>query len=245
MHGQTGLLDAVVDRYGSSDVNLVSNGDLIGGPDTFGSIQTVLDVGITAVYGNHEWALDSALQTEDPEILEELAVVGHSRYFRTIYPSYGINGIREQNPSNTMALEALQSLKLAIKEAGHEEYFEHLRLYFQTGSFLAIHAGVLPNKPWFGNNPQMSQKAELDKMEAEIHTREFDWTAGPPIQITDNCVYSLSSSIERPAQLRDLILITGHNHKQQDETMRITGRGKRASLGDGKNLKGPLYVWES
>ena len=231
LHGRPKLLEALAKNY--SEALLISNGDLIGGPDTKCAIDIALDLGIIALFGNHEWFVNLLLNTEDPEIIQDLAVSGHQEYLSNIYASYGVSK-HTVGLGNKKAQTLLQKLKDTITDKGHREFFGTLLPYYETDQFLAIHAGLKSNKLWDSVFPHQSQRVEVDNL---------TWQ-DKPIQIFDDVEFNLS---KRPSLTAGLVktLITGHYHSDETAEDRSTFSGRRIRLGGPQNPDDPLYVWES
>lgn len=134
LHGRYDLLEQVLDRLAPRHAGsrLVFLGDYIDrGPDSRQVVERLIALGrerpdTVFLKGNHEELLLDALEGRRLELwllnggLETLA-------------SYGLAGLEPPGPETLSRLPA-----------DHLEFFRGLRLYFESQSYLLVHAGVDP-----------------------------------------------------------------------------------------------------
>jgi hypothetical protein len=240
IHSRVGLLERVVDYYGSG-VEYISIGDAIDGvvgTDAKATVELLLGVGAIALFGNHEWVVCAMMYSRDNILRESMAEVW-SRYHSGTLSSYGIkepDGFRNANSSSW--IDSAEELEGKLADIGHDAFFNNLITYYETDEFLAIHAGV-------NDSPWDLQKSELENWSLPPLCQR-DWSLSPE-QIFDER-FNLSAAPLIPRGLNKR-LVTGHNHfgsKQQNyPTERIHDAGRRIMLASGIGTGYPIYVWES
>ena len=241
VHARLGLLDGVIDYYSHSDVQFVNNGDAINkGAQSKEVIQRLLDIGAICLMGNHEWLVLRAMKEKDEKEQGRFVSENFSRYFAPICASYDVCAEGTETVGRKKAVKLIGDLSEAIKAEGHDEYFNNLKLYLDTGKLLVVHAGVKVDKKWDGED---GQKMYLDRVALSIEEQDCDWH-GIPDQVMDGKDFPLAKKLIVPKGL-DRVVVTGHHHNDDRKKARITHGGRRVRLGGPKGDKGPLYVYDN
>jgi hypothetical protein len=223
-HGEYDKVSRIVDAYENTVDRFVFLGDVIDGRDVkplIGLIQGLGERAITIV-GNHEWVLLNALQDDPEELVAHWRHRLWSRYERDTLASYGIARTRKWE-INAKALSEV------IRPNGHYDWLAGLPTFYETDSFVAIHAGPRHDLSWD------IQKKELDDANTEEQRMYTE-----PLQIFD---HGLSKVQDLPSDVDSKLFISGHSHLPASaENRRAMGRvclGSRTRAGD------PFFTWES
>ena len=237
LHGRLEHLRQIQTAY--PGVQLISGGDVVDGPEYSNVAETIellLEMGAICLSGNHDWVTSVSLKAPDNEVKDTwISDIWSRNHFNTL-GSYGIKNFDlYHRVADDEMHKRLEQLKKALQKTGHQEYFDNLVPYFDSGNFIVVHAGFE-----FGRS-LAEQKTELDSY--------FTLGAGitcfdlAPIQIFDD-EYALSGS-EVGLEGDSKVLITGHNHRT-DYDRRLTNNGKRIRLASRYNdPNSPIYAWES
>jgi hypothetical protein len=224
VHGERELTEKAIqlaDDYGATPVFL---GDVIHGPDTKGTIDTIMALGSRAVTvaGNHEWILRNALFSPAIEASTEVRDLAWPNKPKLL-KSYGL----EHKNRETDAL----NLRAAMEDAGHWDWLESLPPFFETDTFIAIHSGPLPDVPW---SDQREQLLRASLPESRLHEA--------PKQILDEA-HKLSGVNDTPEEVDERIFVTGHRHTFLRASERRARN--RVVLASKVTAGQPLYAWES
>jgi hypothetical protein len=223
-HGEYEKVCRIVDLYENSVDKFLFLGDVIDGTNTKPLIGLIRDLGAKAITiaGNHEWVLRNALQEEPEELVGYWRDQLWSRYERDMLVNYQIQ------PSKVWEHNA-EAIRLAMIECGHLEWLNTLPSYYETNSFVAIHAGPVRDIPW------ELQKKELDSLDGTNGRLQSE-----PCQLFS---HALASVEDMPAEVDGRLFISGHSHLSANlEKRRAVGRvclGSRTRIGE------PMFTWES
>ena len=223
-HGEYDKVSRIIDAYENTVDRFVFLGDVIDGREVkplINLIQSLGDKAITIV-GNHEWVLRNALQDEPDELVAHWRHRLWSRYERDMLTSYGIARTRKWD----INAEALSDV---IRPNGHYDWLASLPAFYETDSFVAIHAGPRHDLSW---DIQKKELEDANTAEQRMQTE--------PLQVFD---FGLSQVQDLPASVDSRLFITGHSHLPATaENRRAVGRvclGSRTRAGD------PFFTWES
>lgn len=169
LHGESKLLDIVVDKYHDDQTRFVFLGDIIDkkGIDekdnnTKHIFETIKDLGDLAVMtmANHEFVMQGGLFAKNQQIKDHYAT-----YWNMI--SQNTFEAYELKPAIRDDHEAMGLLKLAMTELGHAAVLRSTVMYYETDKFIATHAGLEPKTDW------EEQRNQLDKLASELRVDKF------------------------------------------------------------------------
>lgn len=169
LHGESKLLDQVIDKYHDDQTRFVFLGDIIdqkGFADddnnTKNIFESIKELGNLAVMtmANHEFVMQGGLFAKNQQIKEH-----YSTYWNMIsqntFEAYDLKpAIRDDH-------EAMGLLKLAMAELGHTAVLRSTVMYYETNKFIATHAGLEPKTDW------LEQRDQLDKLAGELRVDNF------------------------------------------------------------------------
>lgn len=249
LHGESELLEKVLDIYDDSDTGFVFLGDLIdqkGVVDTTekgvrSTLEIIKQMGNKAVVtlANHEWYLLAAMGSDDPLVRTEV-----SRQWLGTSPSNSI----EHNVLNSYDMDpsrrddnTIPELQRRMKKIGHLSVLTAAVPYYETPDFIATHAGIMPGVPWEIQRSYLHDVSqEMD--EGLFYDRPPQWFS-----------FKLATNAD-PNFHTDKVIVSGHAHslngsgkkQARHTTERSLFRGKRVRLASRLNAphRDPLYIWQ-
>jgi hypothetical protein len=250
LHGESKLLEQVIDRYDNDSIGFVLLGDVVdqkGNLDSENNVYKLLDtvksLGSKAILtmANHEFILLGALEAKDPYVNCQYTDYWHM-IENNVVSSYGLYF------KNGEAIK--ESLRDAMRRVGHLAVLNKITMYYETDDFIATHAGVIPNIPW------EQQKDELNELAMRLRKGDFPDYAKD--EVMPQQIFSLrnaTSSAEVSAT--DKVVVSGHAHflpptsklylegMRVNRSERILHNGKRIRLASQLNrpTNDDLFIW--
>ena len=253
LHGESKLLDQVIDKYHDDQTRFVFLGDIIdqkgiaeddnNTKNIFESIKELGDLAVMTM-ANHEFVMQGGLFAKKPEIRNH-----YSTYWNMIsqntFEAYDLKpAIRDDH-------EAMGLLKLAMAELGHVAVLRSTVMYYETDKFIATHAGLEHNTEW------IEQREQLDKLAGELSSDNFPDYGGArdlPSQIFG--IENAMGAEENKGT--DKICLSGHAHYLTPDSKRfqrlnipISGErvlhnGTKIRLASQVNFpsRQDLYIWK-
>lgn len=224
-HGQYDKVAPVVEIFEPTTDMFVFLGDVVDGPNSarlIGLIRQLGDKALTVV-GNHEWALRNALtDIEDKSVLEMWRKQVWPGYEDRLLDSYGITrGLDWDINANR--------LREVMEENGDLQWLDSLPPYFETPSFIAVHAGPRLDTSWSRQANNLQRAALIYRRLGEEPEQIFSGELGT--------VQAVSTSID------ERTFITGHTHLSLPaESRRARGR---ICLASSLEEAEPLFIWSS
>ena len=223
-HGEYDKVCRIIDAYQDTVDRFVFLGDVVDGAEAKPLISLVRSLGEKAitVVGNHEWVLRNALQEEPDELVEYWRDRLWSRYERDMLINYGVQRSRNWECN----AKALREVMLAN---GHLGWLNSLPAFYETSSFVIVHAGPQHDTPWHVQRKELEESSSTEqRMESE------------PAQLFS---HNLASVKDLPSEVDDRIFITGHSHLSTGlDSRRAAGR---ICLGSKTRAGEPMFTWES
>lgn len=214
IHGQNDPFQGVVELAEKLDATIVSNGDMIHGPQDLEVVRTLKALGNKAIVlpGNHEWAMFGYLYDKR----EEYKDVYQDYYFQFLErrESHKIFGLGKQ-PSR-------EDLKQIIEQEGFGELFARMQMYRESDSVFISHA------------------TRRNKASAK---RNMTFEALKAAQgVYDDCIKEIGQSGIVPDRLShktdgETLFVYGHYHQRGVPNNRIVptdGRVNLARIPEGK-----------
>ena len=250
LHGESKLLEKVIDKYDNDSIGFVFLGDVVdqkGYLDSENNVSRLLDLmkelGNKAIMtmANHEFVLLGALFAKDPYVNHMYTSYWHMIENNTVR-AYGLPFDKSESTK--------ENLKGALRRAGHLAVLHAITMYYETDDFIATHAGVIPDVPW------EIQKEELENLAQELSNDRFpDYSQN---EAMPKQIFSLrNATAAKPVIATDKIVLSGHAHflpptsKEYSGGMRVTkserslNGGKRIRLASQLNRTSndDLFIW--
>lgn len=210
-------LDSIVDMY-------VILGDVINGPDTRNTIALIRSLGEKAITiaANHEWVCRNALSTENsPET---------TIWRKQIWPFYEDRMLESYCVKQTGDWNYnAQQLREVLQSNGDLEWLNSLPPYFETDTFIALHAGPRLDTAW-------QEQADYLDTASSMGRRTFE----EPEQLFSRHLAEIS---DIPESVDERIFVTGHTNPMIPIDQRIGQR--RVRLSSNLEIGDPLYIWHS
>lgn len=250
LHGEDEVLHRILDRYRRDDqVKFVFVGDVLDrkGNDfdaetgVFKTLDMLSELGKRAVLtlGNHEWlalgSMDAIDTAERQQIQSDWMGLGtQGSVEANTFSSYGID-------RNAISDITVARLKYTMKTMGHYAIIRDAFPFYETDTFIAVHAGIFSDIPW--------EKQRDDLTETWMKMKFGEFSERPPQWFS----MDLANSVI-PITATDKIVVSGHSHVLGAER-RLKPRGSQfRSLHDGKRIRlastlnaptrAPAYVWQ-
>ncbi len=253
LHGETVLLQKAVEQYyDEEDVGFVLLGDVIDRRGKFqnpeegvrATLEIIRQLGNRAVMtmANHEWYLLGSVlcrNTVHRQAIQEA----------WLQKRFGNSTSMEQNTlaSYGLANDGLSSaseLWDKMQSLGHTKVLTKAAPYYETDTFIAVHAGLQYDKPW------EDQKVELDLAAAQMSNAVYE---AMPDQWFDGVI--ATDATENHAT--DKIIVSGHAHYLIPNPRYVSGvklssdqrslyGGRRIRLASQMNepIFASLFVWQ-
>lgn len=254
LHGEYHALELIVDEYfDEEDITFVFLGDIldrkgiVDDPEkgVFRTLDIIKNLGERAIVavGNHEWRLLASLQSVNSEqkkasTFRWLGRNAKDGVERNVLCAYDVDRFGKEND------QIMSELKRKMSLVGHFAIIASVTPYFETDSFIAIHAGLDPAKPW------EEQRDELMQTSAEMSMGEFSTL--PPQWFS----MELATNTDIIAHTEKTVL-SGHAHRPlvneylQPITKILSERalhgGKKVRLAselNHPNSGSNVYVWQ-
>lgn len=246
LHGEHRVLERIIDSYANDpDLGFVFLGDILDrkspAEDTergvFKTLELIRELGSRAVVtlANHEWLFHASSSASDQDVRGELTQewLGMSPgtgIEQNVLVSYGMDPSRRDDLT-------LNELRKRMARAGHLGILTSATPYFETESFIATHAGLMPTVSWEVQRQYLAEVArEMD--EGLFYDRPPQWFS-----------MKLATST-KPIHHTDKTIVSGHAHildrKRQKHEERSLHGGKRIRLASSLNAptRAPAYVWQ-
>jgi hypothetical protein len=241
LHGESQLLEQVIDKYHDDETGFVFLGDVIdqkGVADKHNNsnltISHIRDLGEIAIMtmANHEFVMQGSFFAKDQEIQDQ-----YTEYWSMIsensFEAYDLH------PEIRNDHEAMGILKLTMEELGHLAVLRSTTMYYETDLFIATHAGLDPKAPW------ELQRESLDILAAELREDSFPYYGGDkplPSQI-----FSIHNAMgTEKVEGTDKITLSGHAHYLTPSSKRFvrldTPTSPERILHDGKRVRLASHV---
>ena len=253
LHGESKLLDQVIDKYHDDQTRFVFLGDIIDQKgiaeednNTKNIFESIKELGNLAVMtmANHEFVMQGGLFAKKPEIRDH-----YSTYWNMIsqntFEAYSLKpSIRDDH-------EAMGLLKLAMDDLAHIAVLRSTVMYYETDKFIATHAGLEPKRDW------LEQRDQLDKLAIELGNDKFPDYGGARDLPTQIFAIENAMGAEK-IEGTDKITLSGHAHYLTPESKRfqrlnipISGdrvlhNGTKIRLASQVNFPSSqdLYIWK-
>lgn len=250
LHGEYNVLERILDKYGEEpDINFAFLGDIIdrkgiqydNDKGVFKTLELIKDLGNRAILtiANHEWYFMASSYADDPTLKqyftkEWLGTSPKNSIEQNVLISYGMDP--ERRDSTT-----LEVLQRRMARAGHLGLIANASPYYETDSFIATHAGIMPGVPWEMQREYLTNVAE-EMQEGLFYDRPPQWFS-----------HKLASSTEEIHHTQKTV-VSGHSHllvggRKRDASYtseRSIHNGKRIRLASTLNAptKAPAFVWQ-
>lgn len=222
-HGRYDLVARAMDFYDLDKITPVFLGDFLDrGTQTKELLNLVRSIGAISVVGNHEWVLRNALADRNDRQSIHCCNVNWPKYEHMTLDSYAITRSRDWHKNR-------DRLHAVMEETGDLEFLNSLPPYFETDSFIAVHAGPL-TQPW------SFQTLLLEERSNPLRRLSLN----EPPQIFD---FKLAGAYEDAWVPKGKKFIKGHTHLRIGSDKRMSRTSVR--LGSDLTKGDPLYVWES
>lgn len=241
LHGEHQLLERVVDTYhDDTDVGFVLLGDIVDRkipePDSEQGVRRTLEVvkGLgeraVLVWGNHEWSMCGAAYDTDPAVRSAF-----TEGWLFVFPPSKHSV--EHNTLSAYDVDkrgdgAMNVFRDALAREGHEELLLGASIYYETGKFIALHAGIHPFEPW------EEQRELLDIAQVRVGKQSF-WPIPEHVNSFD------FAATAAPLKSTDKVVVSGHTHQpgmaNWKEDLSAPGwtrmRSPERSLHDGRRIR--------
>lgn len=223
-HGEYERVAHVINETEAHIDTYIFAGDVIDGPDSRRLISLIRTLGERAItiVGNHEWVCRNALdESGDPTI---------SVWRDDVWPKYELDMLASYGIKRTPDwFQNAERLRNTMREQGDLEWLRGLRPYFETDTFVALHAGPQLDKPW---SQQAMYLDAVDKGNSRLYEE--------PPQLFNHKLAQLQP-------VRDSVsiktFVTGHDHSSFASDNRVAEH--RVCLGSRLGKGDPLFVWDA
>ena len=205
LHGESKLLERIVDQYDNDSIGFVFLGDVVdqkGNFDTENNVFELMEIikrlGDKAIVtmANHEFILMGALEARDPYVNYQYTEYWHM-IENNVARAYGLPFTKTETTK--------EHLRYSMRRAGHLALLNSITMYYETDTFIATHAGVIPNVPW------EEQKDELSEIAADLRIGNFPDYAKD--EIMPKQIFSLRNATTiAPITATNKIIVSGHAH---------------------------------
>lgn len=251
IHGEHKVLQRIIDSYeNEADIDFVFLGDILdrkgkpgGDPErgVFKSLDLIKELGNRAILtmANHEWFFHASSFADDPifrqSVTKEwLGNHANSAMEQNVLSSYGLDpNIRTDTTS--------KQLRRRMVKAAHLGILTNASPFYETDSFIATHAGIMPGVPWdMQKNYLLEVAKEMD--EGLFYDRPPQWFS-----------MKLATSTE-PITHTHKTVVSGHAHVLGQSSKRYPDQSKDRVLHNGKRIRlastlnaptnAAAYVWQ-
>ncbi len=222
-HGEYERVAHVIKETETQIDTYVFAGDVLDGPDSNQLITLIRGLCERAVTiaGNHEWVCRNALdEAEDPAV---------SVWCNDVWPGYELDVLASYGvKQSTDWSENADALRRTMRERGDLEWLMSLKTYFETDTFVVVHAGPELDTSWSLQSTQLDTIDENNRLYNELP------------QLFSHKLARLRAI---PEQVSNKTFITGHGHSFQTWDKRVAER--RVCLASRLRKGDPLFVWNS
>lgn len=250
IHGEHKILEKVIDAYvDETDINFVFLGDVLDRKGikndsergVYKSLELIKGLGNRAIMtmANHEWLFHASSYADDPVFQqaltnEWLGINQNHSIEQNVLTSYGLNPERRDQTTSKW-------LRRRMARAGHLGILTSATPYYETSSFIATHAGLMPGVSWELQKNYLTEVArEMD--EGLYYDRPPQWFS-----------MILATSTE-PIVHTNKVVVSGHAHVLGQKSKRYPDQSKHRVLNDGKRVRlastlnaptnAPAFVWQ-
>lgn len=256
VHGEHKKVLSVVEQYYDyPDVGFVFLGDIIDKKGIINdpeqgvreTLQIIKQLGERAIItiANHEWMLFGGALADSIPVRDAIA---KSWLQKNPNKQFGSTSIESNTLSSydltNIGLRSAALLWREMRAYGHTKVLANATPYYETDTFIAVHAGVQNDQPWEDQRYQLELKG-LQMANGEYWEQPDQW-------------FSIELAVDAsPITTTEKTVVSGHAHYMVPDGRykksvknfskdRILHDGKRVRLASQLNLpqNEPLYVWQ-